>query len=64
MNLDITKHRYFALEDLTLRLYGRSTVSSNIIIINQPSKQQIFSSNFFFLIKSISYGEKFLIDLF
>lgn len=43
MNLDITKHRYFALEDLTLRLYGRSTVSSNIIIINQPSKQQIFS---------------------
>lgn len=33
MNLDITKHRSFALEDLILRLYGRSTVSSNFIII-------------------------------
>ena len=34
MNLDITKHRYVALEDLTLRLYGRSTVSFNVIIIS------------------------------
>ena len=62
MNLNIhvtTKDRYFASP---LRTWP--FVESSLQIKNQPSKQQIFSSDFFFFIKSISYGEKFLIGLF